>query len=94
MGLDESALTNTVSQEVEDGNRGAFSSVEASFQNFFELLSFATTIAFSRPEQFHWPLVISIAAVYIAGGLYAFFVRRRRGHLFHPPACLKVETER
>ncbi|TQW12191.1 iron-regulated transporter [Cordyceps javanica] len=78
---------------VEDGNRGAFSSVEASFQNLFELLSFATTIVFSRPEQFHWPLVISIAAVYIAGGLYAFFVRHRRGHLFHPPACLKVEVE-
>ncbi|KAF1733679.1 Solute carrier family 40 member 1 [Beauveria bassiana] len=83
-----------VQEEVEDGNRGAFSSVEASFQNLFELLSFATTIAFPRPEQFHWPLVISIAAVYIAGGLYAFFVRRRRGHLFHPPACLKVEAER
>ncbi|OAA75154.1 Ferroporti-1 [Akanthomyces lecanii RCEF 1005] len=83
-----------VQEEVEDGNRGAFSSVEASFQNLFELLSFATTIAFSRPEQFHWPLIISIAAVYIAGGLYAFFVRHRRGHLFHPPACLKVETER
>ncbi|KAM3538188.1 hypothetical protein ARSEF1564_008901 [Beauveria bassiana] len=62
-----------VQEEVEDGNRGAFSSVEASFQNLFELLSFATTIAFPRPEQFHWPLVISIAAVYIAGGLYAFF---------------------
>ncbi|KAM3500618.1 hypothetical protein MY11210_009491 [Beauveria gryllotalpidicola] len=83
-----------VQEEVEDGNRGAFSSVEASFQNLFELLSFATTIAFPRPEQFHWPLVISIAAVYIAGGLYAFFVRRRRGHLFHPPACLKVEADR
>ncbi|XWW94107.1 hypothetical protein V2A60_002049 [Cordyceps javanica] len=82
-----------VQEEVEDGNRGAFSSVEASFQNLFELLSFATTIVFSRPEQFHWPLVISIAAVYIAGGLYAFFVRHRRGHLFHPPACLKVEVE-
>ncbi|OAR01588.1 hypothetical protein LLEC1_07904 [Akanthomyces lecanii] len=82
-----------VQEEVEDGNRGAFSSIEASFQNLFELLSFATTIAFSRPEQFHWPLVISIAAVYVAGGLYAFFVRHRRGHLFHPPACLKVETE-
>ncbi|KAK8143672.1 hypothetical protein G3M48_006896 [Beauveria asiatica] len=83
-----------VQEEVEDGNRGAFSSVEASFQNLFELLSFATTITFPRPEQFHWPLVISIAAVYMAGGLYAFFVRRRRGHLFHPPACLKVEAER
>ncbi|KAJ6786715.1 hypothetical protein PWT90_08973 [Aphanocladium album] len=83
-----------VQEEVGDGSRGAFSSVEASFQNLFELVSFATTIAFSRPEQFHWPLVISIAAVYVAGGLYAFFVRRRRGHLFHPPACLKAGAER
>ncbi|KAJ3493138.1 hypothetical protein NLG97_g4926 [Lecanicillium saksenae] len=58
-----------VQEEVEEGHRGAFSSVEASFQNLFELLSFATTIAFSRPEQFHWPLVISITAVYLAGAL-------------------------
>ncbi|KAF7328398.1 Solute carrier family 40 protein [Mycena venus] len=57
---------------------GTFSTVESSFQNLFDLLSYATTIIFSRPDQFRWPVVISVAAVYVAGGLYAFFVRKRR----------------
>ncbi|EGX89990.1 iron-regulated transporter, putative [Cordyceps militaris CM01] len=76
-----------VQEEVEDGNRGAFSSVEASFQNLFELLSFATTIAFSRPEQFHWPLVISIAAVYVAGGLNVKIGREKVAYNHHRKHC-------
>ncbi|EOD52641.1 putative iron-regulated protein [Neofusicoccum parvum UCRNP2] len=52
-------------------NRGAFSTVEASFQNLFELLSYVSTIVFSRPNQFQWPAVISAAAVYLAGAITA-----------------------
>lgn len=78
-----------VQEEVDEDNRGAFSTVEASFQNLFELLSYASTIVFSRPEQFQWPVVISVGAVYTAGGLYTVFVRRRRGHLVHAPSCIK-----
>ena len=62
--------------------------VEASFQNLFEMLSYVSTIIFSRPDQFQWPVVISLVAVYASGGLYAFFVRKRRGHLFHAPPCM------
>ncbi|KAB5513157.1 Ferroporti-1 [Coniochaeta sp. 2T2.1] len=80
-----------VQDEVEAAHRGSFSTVEAAFQNLFELASYVTTIIFSRPDQFRWPVVISIAAVYVAGGLYASFVRQRRGHLFHKPACLCLE---
>ncbi|OAQ92136.1 iron-regulated transporter [Purpureocillium lilacinum] len=83
-----------VQDEVEAEFRGTFSTVEAALQNFFELLSFATTIAFSRPDQFRWPVVISTTAVYIAGGLYACFVRLRRGHLFHAPPCIRGKAER
>lgn len=88
----------TFIQEVEPQFRGTFSAVETSFQNFFELISYMTTIIFSRPEQFQWPVIISIVAVYISGGLYATFVRMRRGHLFHAPPsqclCIKKEAER
>jgi iron-regulated transporter 1 len=82
-----------VQEEVGEDNRGAFSTVEASFQNFFELLSYASTIAFSRPNQFRWPVVISAVAVYTAGGLYAIFVRRRRGHLVHAPSCILIQLD-
>ncbi|KID90574.1 Ferroporti-1 [Metarhizium guizhouense ARSEF 977] len=82
-----------VQEEVEATHRGSFSTAEAAFQNLFELLSFASTIAFSKPDQFQWPMLISILAVYISGILYALFLRSRRGHLFHAPPCLKARTE-
>ena len=72
-----------VQEEVDSEARGSFSSMEASCQNTFELLSFAMTIIFARPEQFRWPVAVSCAAVASAGGLYASFVRARRGHLVH-----------
>lgn len=78
----------THKQEVEPDYRGTFSTVEATFQNVFELLSYVSTIIFSRPDQFQWPMVISVAAVYSAGGLYSLFVRKRRGHLLHRPPCM------
>lgn len=82
-----------IQEEVEGDHRGSFSTVEAAFQNLFELASYVTTIIFSRPDQFQWPVVISIGAVYVAGGLYATFVRQRRGHLFHRPACICSEKD-
>ncbi|KAH8435089.1 uncharacterized protein LDX57_012718 [Aspergillus melleus] len=83
-----------VQEEVEPAYRGSFSSVEAAWQNAFELCSYATTILFSRPDQFHWPVAISCVAVAMAGGMYAGFVRMRRGHLFHPPPCIAMLDKR
>ncbi|PLB49866.1 hypothetical protein P170DRAFT_454594 [Aspergillus steynii IBT 23096] len=83
-----------VQEEVEAAYRGSFSSVEAAWQNVFELCSYATTIIFSRPDQFHWPVSISCIAVMVAGGMYAGFVRMRRGHLFHPPHCIAMLDKR
>ncbi|KAK5290618.1 hypothetical protein LTR99_011019 [Exophiala xenobiotica] len=72
-----------VQEDVEAQNRGAFSSVEAVWQNAFELLSYASTIIFFRPEQFKWPALISVVAVTFAGSAYTLYVRLRRGHLVH-----------
>ncbi|KAK4543641.1 hypothetical protein LTR36_005286 [Oleoguttula mirabilis] len=77
-----------VQEEVQAEMRGAFSSQEFAFQNMFEMLSFASTIAFAKPEQFKWPATISAGAVALAGVLYAAFVRMRRGHLVHLSKCM------
>ncbi|KAL7923517.1 Ferroporti-1 [Trichoderma austrokoningii] len=79
-----------VQEEVEAENRGVFSSVEAAWQSAFELLAYASTIVFSRPEQFKWPSLISAIAVALASSAYAAFVYIRRGHLLHLEAltCL------
>lgn len=39
-------------QEVEEENRGTFSSQEFALQNIFEMLAFASTIVFSKPSEF------------------------------------------
>ncbi|KAL2782559.1 Ferroporti-1 [Aspergillus keveii] len=64
-----------LSRDVEVGARGSFSSTEAAWQNLFETLSYASTMIFSRPDQFRWPALISVIAVSLAGLLYAIFVR-------------------
>ncbi|OXV05939.1 hypothetical protein Egran_06292, partial [Elaphomyces granulatus] len=62
-----------VQEDVEADARGAFSSVEASWQNAFELISYATTIIFSRPAQFKWPALISVIAVATANAAYTLY---------------------
>ncbi|KAL1634237.1 hypothetical protein SLS58_010781 [Diplodia intermedia] len=81
-----------VQEEVEAERRGAFSAVEASWQSAFELCSYASTVVFSRPDQFQWPVLLSCVAVFSAGGLYASFVRMRRGHLLHFSKCIEHRT--
>lgn len=83
-----------VVQEIEPPYRGSFSSIEAAWQNFFELVSYGSTIFFSQPVQFRWPVLISYLAVLTAGGLYTSFVRARRGHLFHRPRCIVSQSKR
>ncbi|KAK7975626.1 pectate lyase E [Apiospora arundinis] len=73
-----------VQEDVEADIRGVFSSVEAAWQNGFELLSYALTMVFFRPEQFMIPALISIGAVAAASCCYTVFVYIRRGHLLHP----------
>lgn len=71
--LSAASLLNKM-QNVEAGNRGAFSSVEAAYQSLFELSSYASTAVFSRPDQFQWPALISNFAVALASLAYACYV--------------------
>jgi len=78
-----------IQEEIEPEYRGSFSTLESSVQNFFELCSFASTTVFARPDQFRYPALMSVIAVYVAEATYAKFVKGRRGHLLHKPYCLK-----
>lgn len=83
-----------MTQGVEATARGSFSSIEAAWQNLFEILSYISTIVFSRPDEFRWPALISVIAVGVAGFLYTIFVRIRRGHLVHVPKFLLRDRQR
>ena len=79
-----SAVHLISSQEVQGSNRGSFSSTEASLQNAFELLSYVSTIFWSRPEQFRYPVLLSAAAVFTSVSLFGIDFQRRR-HLKRIP---------
>ena len=72
-----------VQQEIDATIRGEFSTTEAALQNTFDLGQFMSTIIFARPEMFKWPVLMSCVSVGVALGVYALFVRKRRGHLVH-----------
>ena len=80
-----------VQESVPADVRAKFSSCEMALQNFWEMLSFATTIVFPRPDQFKYPAVVSFCAVSISAACFAAFARKERGHLIHLSHCLGGE---
>lgn len=60
-----------------------FSTTEAAFQNFFELLSYVTTLIWSKPSEFKYPVAISSGAVLLAVVFYAKYLLSIRHHIFH-----------
>jgi iron-regulated transporter 1 len=78
-----------VQEDAPPSSRGSFSAIEMSLQNLFELLSFATTMVWWRPQDFAIPIFISAGAIASSAACFAGFVRKKRGHLLHADRCLK-----
>jgi iron-regulated transporter 1 len=78
-----------VQEDAPEATRGSFSAIEMSLQNLFELLSFATTMIFYRPEDFKIPIYMSAGAIAASAACFASFVRQKRGHLLHTDRCMK-----
>ena len=73
-----------IQEGVEAQNRAKFSSVEASVQSMFELLSFLSTIVcLSTPQQFKIPALLTVFSIFSASLLYTRFVYVQRKHIFH-----------
>ena len=77
-----------VQETISPGSRGRYSATEMALQNLFELLSFAATMVFARPEQFRYPVLMSAGAVVAASICFTTYVKKNRGHLFHRSSCL------
>ncbi|KAF1851565.1 Utp11-domain-containing protein [Cucurbitaria berberidis CBS 394.84] len=67
-----------VQEDAPSATRGSFSAIEMSIQNLFELLSFATTMIFYRPEDFRIPIYISAGAVATSAACFAGFMSSMR----------------
>ncbi|KAJ6184713.1 hypothetical protein N7519_006014 [Penicillium mononematosum] len=77
-----------VQENIQERARARFSATEMALQNVFEMLSFASTIAFPLPAQFVYPVMISFGAVAVAAVCFAAYVRKERGHLLHRSRCM------
>ncbi|KAJ5952053.1 uncharacterized protein N7479_010466 [Penicillium vulpinum] len=77
-----------VQENIQEHARARFSATEMALQNVFEMLSFASTIAFPLPAQFRYPVLISFGAVAVAAVCFAAYVRKERGHLLHRSRCM------
>ncbi|KAF9252262.1 hypothetical protein DTO006G1_3010 [Penicillium roqueforti] len=77
-----------VQENIQEHARARFSATEMALQNVFEMLSFASTIAFPLPAQFRYPVMISSGAVAVAAICFATYVRKERGHLLHRSRCM------
>jgi iron-regulated transporter 1 len=67
-----------IQQGVEAENRAKFSSIESAFQSVFEMISYASTIVFERPDQFKYPAIMSAAAISTSCLLYTQSVIRKQ----------------
>lgn len=63
--------------------RSSFAGTEMAFVSLFELSQWILGAIISKPEDFRWIALISTGAVGLSTGMYAFWVRRQRGHLMH-----------
>ncbi|KAK9450666.1 Ferroporti-1 [Limtongia smithiae] len=79
-----------IQENVEAEVRSVFSSVESSFQNFFELLSFASTIVFDKADMFWVPAALSANSVIVGVICMAIYTRRVRKHLVHMPSIMSM----
>ncbi|KAF2794147.1 hypothetical protein K505DRAFT_324959 [Melanomma pulvis-pyrius CBS 109.77] len=82
-----------VQEDAHPNSRGSFSAVEVSLQSLFELMSYALTMIFSRPEDFKYPIFISAGTISVSAACFAGFVRQKRGHLLHSSKCFKRENK-
>ena len=68
---------------VQSQMRSSFAGTEMALVSFFELSQWILAAIISRPEQFHWLALGSLGAVLCSTCMYAWWVRRQRGHLMH-----------
>ena len=72
-------------------HRSGFAGIEMSLVSLFELLQWTLAAGFSSPEKFSVIAFASLGAICLSATMYAYWVRRQRGHLLHwkRSQCLK-----
>ena len=76
-------VTQLVQERVVEEERGVVSGVMNAMNSLMDMLRYILVIAAPRPEHFRYLTFISVGSVSMGVLLYAYYVRKMRGHLFH-----------
>ena len=76
-------VTQLVQERVVEEERGVVSGVMNAMNSIMDMSRYILVIAAPRPEHFRYLTFISVGSVSMGLFLYACFVRKMRGHLFH-----------
>ena len=77
------SVQQLVQEKVKEEERGVVSGVMNVMNSIMDMLHYVLVIAAPRPEHFRILTVISVGMVTLGLLLYAAYVRKVRGHLFH-----------
>ena len=77
------AVQQLVQEKVKEEERGVVSGVMNAMNSIMDMLHYVLVIAAPRPEHFRILTVISVGMITLGLVLYAAYVHKVRGHLFH-----------
>ena len=81
------SIQQLVQETVAEEMRGAVGGVMNAMNSVMDMMHYVLVIAAPRPEHFGILTLISVAMVTLGALLYAIYLRRVRGHLFHFQQC-------
>ena len=87
------AIQQRVQETVAEETRGAVGGVMNAMNSAMDMMHYVLVIVAPRPEHFPILVFISVGMVALGALLYAVYLRRIRGHLFHFQQCVgKCQT--
>ncbi|KAJ7635084.1 Ferroporti-1 [Roridomyces roridus] len=68
--------------------RNTITALQYTMQSVADLMKYMMTMILSRPSEFRWAGLISFLSVTSGAVVYAAYLKKERGHIFHSPAEL------
>ncbi|KAJ6513536.1 hypothetical protein DFH09DRAFT_1374185 [Mycena vulgaris] len=65
--------------------RNTLTALQFTMQSGVDLLKYVLTMILSRPSQFRWAGLVSFLSVSSGAVVYLMYLKKERGHIFHPP---------
>ncbi|KAJ7136675.1 Ferroporti-1 [Mycena epipterygia] len=68
-----------------NARRNTLTALQLTMHSVADLLKYVLTMILSRPSQFRWAGLVSFLSVSSGAMVYLVYLKKERGHIFHPP---------